>query len=85
MSRLSASPESEAPPPEVASIPLIRLMSAELRKTPLDDERAVELTADFREIVGAARAAARDNVFTDEPSRYLCVLNRLGAEGAGSP
>lgn len=85
MSQLSASPESEAPPPEVASVALIRLMSAELRKTPLGDERAAELSADFREIVGAARVAARNNEFTDEPSRYLSVLNRLGADGTGSP
>jgi len=85
MSPLPPSPESEAPPPsDIASMALVRLMSTELRNTPLGDQRAAELTADFREIVGAARVAARNNEFTDEPSRYLTVLNQLGVDEAAS-
>lgn len=67
---------------EAASVALIRLMSAELRNTNPDDQRAAELTVDFREIMVAARTAARNNDFTDEPSRYLAVLNQLSAGGS---
>lgn len=86
MSSFSKSTETDMPQQgEAASIALIRLMSAELRNTNLDDRRAAELAADFREIVAAARTAARNNDFTDEPSRYLAVLSQLSAGGIAPP
>lgn len=49
----------------------------------VNPQRMVELTAEVRTIIHAARRAAQGNAFDDEPSRFAAVLRSL-AESSGS-
>jgi hypothetical protein len=56
---------------------LIRLMAAQLRGLDVSEERAAQLANDVARVNDAARAAAADNGFNDEPSRYAAALAAL--------
>jgi hypothetical protein len=53
---------------------LIRLMAAQLRGLEVSDARAAQLANEVARVNDAARAAAADNAFNDEPSRYPATL-----------
>ena len=56
---------------------LIKLMAAQLRGLEVSDERASQLAIEVARVNDAARAAAVDNAFNDEPSRYAVTLAQL--------
>ena len=56
---------------------LIRLMAAQLRGLQVSEQRAAELATEVARVNDAARAAAADNAFNDEPSRYAVTLAAL--------
>ena len=56
---------------------LIRLMAAQLRSLEISEERASQLATEVARVNDAARAAAADNGFNDEPSRYAVTLAKL--------
>jgi hypothetical protein len=56
---------------------LIRLMAAQLRGLEVSEARAAQLANEVARVNDAARAAAADNAFNDEPSRYAATLAAL--------
>ena len=56
---------------------LIKLMATQLRGLKVSDSRAKELAVEVARVNDAARAAAADNSFNDEPSRYPAQLSAL--------
>src|SRR5688572_2360727 len=56
---------------------LILLMAAQLRRLEISEERAAQLATEVARVNDAARAAAADNGFNDEPSRYAVTLAKL--------
>ena len=56
---------------------LIRLMAAQLRGLEVTQERAAQLANEVARVNDAARAAAAENTFNDEPSRYAATLAGL--------
>ena len=56
---------------------LIRLMATRLRGLEISEERAAQLANEVARVNDAALAAAADNDFNDEPSRYAATLAGL--------
>lgn len=56
---------------------LIKLAAAQLRGLKVSETRAKELALEVARINDAARAAAGNNAFNDEPSRYAVQLSAL--------
>ena len=62
---------------------LIRLMAQQLRGLEVSEERAAQLAKEVARVNDAARAAAADNGFNDEPSRYAVMLAALKSRAPG--
>jgi hypothetical protein len=58
---------------------LVREMAAQWRGEAMTEQRAAEVAADLRRIVGHARAAAEGNDFDAEPAAFAAALQRLAA------
>jgi hypothetical protein len=56
---------------------LIKLMAAQLRGLRVSNVRARQLAVEVARVNDAARAAAVNNAFNDEPSRYPVQLSVL--------
>ena len=67
------------------SAALVRSMAAELRGEDIGEQRAAELAADLRRILGHAQAAAAGNDFNDEPNQFPAVLAGLVVRKPGQP
>ena len=64
-------------PDRILSAAVVRAMATELRGEDIGEQRAAELVADLRRILGHAQAVAAGNDFNAEPNQFPAVLSAL--------